>query len=717
MLDNLMEDGYSAFAKEQLSRNHTTRDLKDPWDPIHAWEDDIWYPPAPDDTECSLEPDDDEKKRRDDPTTTTPHTETRTTPGSKTQRSETPPPTALDPIENAAGVKWCATKYTSAGYIIPPTIKNALDSLDANLWSLSPEAKQTLKDTRVKSYLSKTMIKDLHKYGCIEQINPDDALGWIHAFPVQKSNNAQRFIGHPKILNESLSWATGEASIGSKVKLGSLTALLLAIKQIPFLTDEERRDQQRRGLGNLYCSESDYKNFFPQVYLPPHTRKYFCIHNVDEDGTHTFWRMCCLVQGWSASTSTAQALSWWAIAKDWPALLSALSKLDHLPGFVTVQEGTRKAVIAIVYDNIGVFTNDASYRKQILSRLNKSCHTTDLNIKFKYIEKSINTFTFLGLEGAWGQSEPRPHPLPTASPDFPQTTHSYPQTPRNLFWRILPDSFHKWNVRARDLLSTTFRDGNGTPREMMQMYGYISRYIHISNGERYTKRHLTSAVASVSRHLKTKHDWKTPTHLSSEATILLTHAVLALKNDWHSHTCSTASRPYAVVTDASLGKLGYVAFTKEGPTNQWCVRHQNTLRRHHTSSIEEEEARAVAWALKELESDLIEYKPDTIICGIDNLGVSRSLLRGVSAGLKTNPHIQLAIESLLCLTHPKKIALLDIHTDDNVADVLTRHEDTASQDYHTRRLLTMKALDRAVTNIDNDIRWTSRIIPETIQFS
>lgn len=44
-----------------------------------------------------------------------------------------------------------------------------------------------------------------------------------------------------------------------------VTALLLAIKKIPFLSENERRTGRkgRKDQGNLYVSESDYKNFFP----------------------------------------------------------------------------------------------------------------------------------------------------------------------------------------------------------------------------------------------------------------------------------------------------------------------------------------------------------------------------------------------------------------------------------------------------------------------
>jgi hypothetical protein len=199
--------------------------------------------------------------------------------------------------------------------------------------------------------------------------------------------------------------------------------------------------------------------------------------------------MCCLVQGWSASTSTAQALSWWVVAKGWPA---------HLPGFVVVEEEPYRAVIAIVYDNIGVFCNDARYRKQIVGRLKTSCH--DLHIVFKYSEATTNNFTFLGIQGAWGPYPPAPLSDPPA--DGTTTPRVFPKIPsdepRNLFWRIIPDTFDKWSLCARTLLS---RSCNA--KEMMQLYGYISRFIHISNGDRCTRRHLTRLIADVARGLKT----------------------------------------------------------------------------------------------------------------------------------------------------------------------------------------------------------------------
>jgi hypothetical protein len=167
-----------------------------------------------------------------------------------------------------------------------------------------------------------------------------------------------------------------------------------------------------------------------------------------------------------------------------------------------------------------------------------------------------------------------------------------------------------------------------------------------------------------------------------------------------------SKRPYAIVTDASMDKLGLVSFFRN-EDNRWVIHREQTLHRSHATSIEEEE-----WALTFLKEDLLLYRPDAIICGIDNMGVSRSLLRGVSASPKTDFFVQQAIDAMLLHISPHKIALLDIKSSDNVADVLTRSEDTGSEDYSTRRRLTLKALDRALDNINHDVRWTSRLIPE-----
>jgi hypothetical protein len=108
--------------REKPSRNPPYMD--DPLDPIHVWEDDLWYPPEPQDIEHSLDPDCHEKARRDDiaTTTTTPFSSSPIIPlpdlpilpdiqlapptGTKTKRSNDPPAKALDEIFNAAKVVW-----------------------------------------------------------------------------------------------------------------------------------------------------------------------------------------------------------------------------------------------------------------------------------------------------------------------------------------------------------------------------------------------------------------------------------------------------------------------------------------------------------------------------------------------------------------------------------------------------------------------------------
>ena len=97
----------------------------------------------------------------------------------------------MDPIVNAGGIKIPPTLSPT----MPGTIRNALHSLDASLWNLPTH---TLGEEKVLSFLQKETLKDLLTYRCIQKLAPGEAFAWLHAFPVEKSNQAQRFIGHPK---------------------------------------------------------------------------------------------------------------------------------------------------------------------------------------------------------------------------------------------------------------------------------------------------------------------------------------------------------------------------------------------------------------------------------------------------------------------------------------------------------------------------------------
>ena len=184
-------------------------------------------------------------------------------------------------------------------------------------------------------------------------------------------------------------------------------------------------------------------------------------------------------------------------------------------------------------------------------------------------------------------------------------------------------------------------------------------------------------------------------------------AILALGNEWYVHDTSQAQRPFAIATDASLDKLGYVSFTRVDAA--WKVHRQGFLILEHTTTIDVEEARAVIFTLLELKDFLQDYRPDAIVIGIDNLGISRSLLRGTSASTGANPLVQETIDFLIERVNPQKLGFCDIASEDNVADVLTRHGDCESYDYNTRLELTKTALNRALDNLNQNLRWTPRL--------
>ena len=160
-----------------------------------------------------------------------------------------------------------------------------------------------------------------------------------------------------------------------------------------------------------------------------------------------------------------------------------------------------------------------------------------------------------------------------------------------------------------------------------------------------------------------------------------------------------------------MSALGFVALTYHHGT--WNVLTQKSLSRSNTRHIDEEEAHAVSWAIDELSEYITTMKPDALIIAIDNLVVSRSLLRGVSGSPRADYHIQLSLDKLEKLCNLEKLSIADIASEDNVADIYSRKRDNTSADYNIRLQLSKKVATRALTNLNKNIRWCPRELKNT----
>lgn len=638
------------YPEENPSANYS----KDSADLLYQGEDCLWYPPGPNNQELVKNTTVEEQQIKIGKTTVT------TPIGQKRQRDRRgPSPLALlhelDTLTNVGGIKMPDTSQ----HLMPKSIRKALDLLDIEKWPKLDLA--SLSHQRL-SLLPEKMIATLATSRFTKEIATGNIKGYIHAFPVLKPNGKLRLIGHPELLNKAFPWSSV-----SPVKLGSITQLLLRLKK---LLETHR---------NMYVCESDFCNFFSQAPLPKELCKFFGVYNRNENLKHSSFLTCVLCQGWGGSTSIAQALSWWCLAKDWPQLQEILDKLDYLPGYVEIKDENNitTAIIAIVYDNIAIFSPHRETRDSIRARYMQGKH--DLNIKDKYTKSSTNTFEFLGLEGRYR---------------FP-----------HFEWRIIPETFENWNTNAQELLSKE----RPTPRDAMRMFGYLTRYIHVRGDDRYKFRHHSKQAASLSRALNDSKSWSTPTLQSKTTSTPLAETILTLQNTWKSHDTTPTMRPLAILTDASMKGLGYVALTFDN-NNNWTVVEQNSLVRRDATRIEEEEANAVSWALTELKTFTQNYAPDTVIIAIDSLVVSRSMLRGASGSSKADIHIQQSIKLLedIPSLQAGKICIADIKSEDNVADVLSRAGDPNSPDYKSRLQLSIKVLDTAWKNANDNIRWTPR---------
>ena len=628
---------------EQIPNERLSR-LPEPQDPkfidhLYMGDDDLFYPPLPDFTE------------------TPNNTQHKTAKGKGSIANNSAWSICLDPLYNTAGIH-----LPSPSTDMPLIITSALNLLYTKNWPiLDPPSLAKLKTSRI-SFLPASTLDSLKSDKLIKPVPQGLIKSFIHTFPVLKSNSKLRLIGHPAALNDHIKWSTL-----ASVKLGSITQLLLAIDKLLSISS------------TLSVSESDFRNYFPQIKLPGDTAHFFGILNKDENGKYSSWLMNALCQGWGASPSIAQALSWWAMCKDWPALTLALNNAEFLPGYLqvaqTTSENSPQAIIAIIYDNISVFSTSEAFRDEILARFNKNIGLESLNIEIKYTTLSSNSFAFLGLEGYVSNNR--------------------------LHWRIQDSQFQQWKTVAQDYATKD----KPNPRDAMRLYGFLCRSTHISGDHTYNTRHITRLIADLTRATTSKPAWAVSTQLSRNATVTLATHITQLKNDWSSHSPSSSVSPLAVLTDASMTGLGFTALHLDKDKN-WHLLEIRSLPRSNTVSIEEEEALAVLWATDCLAPHF--HKHDAILFGIDNRIVSRGLLRGATRSTRADSHIQASLSKLLRAFQAKNIAFADIKSEHNVADIPSRGEISSGTDFDRRMALSKEKMTKAFENLNNNIRWTPR---------
>ena len=562
----------------------------------------------------------------------------------------------LEDLVNCGGIK--IEKLIST--VSTPFITRALHLLEDSSWISTPTAPDRNPEVPTSppfSHLSSTTIAALTKQKAIRSVLRGQIRGHIHCFLIDKSNGCSRFIGHPKTLNGSL--------LQTPFSLARTTELLRLLSQ---------------EVGPMvYILETDFRNFFPQIPLPTDTQPQFGFLNIDECGKHTSHMMNVLVQGWDKSTIIAQCVSWALISIPQKDLVISFDDDDTVPGILRIRHGDKTAFVAVVYDNILIVSSDKVLHDTIRQQLLDNARI--FNTRFKYINNTVNSFNFCGLEGAF--------------------IHNTIVEDTLVFqWRILSEVFVKWHTTCSSLIITT-------PAEVMKVFGYITRIRHVQQRTLSDIKDFMKDLSKLSAemHFSNHKKWDTESHQAKMLGIQILKIFSKEENTWTSFSKQDIQETVIIITDASNTKLGYYILLLHSDGTFEHISHRSIVR-SDDSHIDIAEAQAVVEALKDPSLFLLRF--DAMIIMVDNTAASRSLYKCRSK----SPSLDLCIQDSWLLISKfvteDKVGIVDIASSDNVADIMTRDEIENDANFTTRFALSCIRANSAVDNLKLHIRWNPR---------
>lgn len=275
-----------------------------------------------------------------------------------------------------------------------------------------------------------------------------------------------------------------------------------------------------------------------------------------------------------------------------------------------------------------------------------------------------------------------------------------------LSWKIKDDIITRWKKTATE---------GSTPRHALQLFGYVNRVTYIRLATNYHHRTSIRYVARLSRMCAKKElAWNEVHPLAKDAYNLLATTIKDLDFRW---TCSIPiiiNHPILLATDASggskgqFGHIGFVLLHKPPGSPHWVELRRGSKQRTEMRTIDYGETLALQWALTQIVPDLVESM-DCCIAAIDNTTTSYALLRGAAYSEQVDDLIQASLDILLKFFEPHRIAVNDIASADNVADVLTRSQDCENEDYATRLASTIRRGEVSLHNMQMSLRWASRL--------
>ncbi|CUE71771.1 unnamed protein product [Bodo saltans] len=468
-------------------------------------------------------------------------------------------------------------------------------------------------------------------------------------FTQPKTTGGDRLIGHPAELNAAFK--------PPPFQLMTLTSMLAHLMDVG------------RQSGTLCFIEADFKNFFPQIALGSKLRNYMGIATADPSLRRTEYLVQrVLTQGWNASTFIAQSIAWTIIEHQNPDdedLCLVAGQEDVPPAYKFARHPLGLALIIIVYDNILIAASSPALAKLWETRLDRN--TKYFNAVLKYSKASTDECTFCGIDLQWRNN--------------------------NLSWRTTTATFERW--QRKDVT-------NRSARTATSLLGAILRQYYVRNTLPLERRVPTQILRSILISMTNAEPpaWNKKNHITTETANTLLQLRDSMSNSWCTLQQPTDD-PLIIVTDATPTRTCFLIFT---------IRDETMTEMQKESHAIPEDDIAVTEALAVLQAILVLPKYERLTSAIivtDNTTAGRSLSKGYSL----HSEVDVVTQKILEAAEARNVhirTVIDILSQENVADVGTRHQNWESEDAMTRLRHTLRRIHECLPLYKLGAKWIDR---------
>lgn len=469
-------------------------------------------------------------------------------------------------------------------------------------------------------------------------------------FTRRKKVGGTRLIGHPPLLNKLFR--------PPALHLITLSSLISHITVVA----EHALSMKNNSAGELFFIEIDFLNFFPQIRIGEALQAHMGIATRDPTTKKIVYLMqTVLTQGWNASTYIAQSISWSIVEHCEPTEenlgVPHCNSDESPPPFRIATHPLGVALIVIIYDNILITCSTAQLALLWEARINRN--TRKFNAIRKYTNATTDACSFCGLD--------------------------IKLEGKKIHWRTSPNTFSKWQTQTIN---------KRTPREGASLLGIILRQCYVRETNTADRR---APILLLRNLLSTVQDWDADGHITPTTAEEILHMRDRMSNEWC--TLKTHNRsPLIIVADATPTKICFIIFDE----NMNIIHRESATVEHQNIAVTE--AIAILLAIQTLKHSTT---PTEVIVITDNTTAGRSLAKGYSLQQEVDEKIsQILHESTTKNLHIQTV--VDITSEENIADVGTRHQDWESKDAHERMEATLARIEHCIPLYKRGSKWISR---------